>query len=219
MQFFLDTAEVSEIRQGKDWGILDGVTTNPSLVYKAGRKDFHKAVVEICSIVKGPVSAEVTAPETDAGAMIKEGRELAKLHKGVYVKIPMFPEGVKAIRQLSGEGVKINCTLIFSANQALIAAKAGAAYVSPFVGRLDDIGQDGMLLVKEIRQVFDNYGIKTKVLAASLRHPMHVKQAALAGADIATMPFKVMEQLFHHPLTDAGQKNFMDDWGKLNKSK
>jgi len=218
MQFFLDTAEVKEIKTAMDWGILDGVTTNPTLMYKAGRKDFHKAVVEICNIVKGPVSAEVTASEDDAEAMIKQGRQLAKLNKHIYVKIPMFPAGVKAIKKLSGEGIKINCTLIFSANQALIAAKAGATYVSPFLGRVDDIGQDGMLIVTEIRKIFDNYGIKTKILAASLRHSIHVKQAALEKADIATMPFAVMEQLFKHALTDVGQKRFLDDWNKLQRN-
>ena len=217
MKFFLDTAEVEEIRTVSEWGILDGVTTNPSLMYKAGRKDFHKAIVEICDIVKGPVSAEVTSPETDSQAMIGQGRELAKLHKNVYVKIPMFPEGVKAIKQLSSEGIRVNCTLIFSASQALIAAKAGAAYVSPFIGRVDDAGHDGNLITEEIREIFDNYDLETEILAASLRHPLHVKQAALAGADIATIPFSVMKQLFRHPLTDAGQKKFLDDWAKLNK--
>ena len=217
MKFFLDTAEVEEIKTASEWGILDGVTTNPSLMYKAGRKDFHQAVVDICKIVKGPVSAEVTAPETDSKAMIEQGRELAKLHKNVYVKIPMFPEGVKAIKQLSSEGIRVNCTLIFSANQALITAKAGAAYVSPFIGRVDDAGHEGILIIEEIREIFDNYDLDTEILAASLRHPLHVKQVALAGADIATIPFSVMQQLFKHPLTDVGQKKFLDDWAKLNK--
>jgi transaldolase len=215
MEFFLDTAEIKEIKAAKEWGILDGVTTNPSLMLKSGRKDFHNAIKEICEIAQGPVSAEVTCSENDYDEMVKQARELAKLNRHVVVKIPFFPAGVKAIKTLSAEGIKTNCTLIFSANQALIAAKAGATYVSPFVGRIDDAGQDGMLVVQEIRQVFDNYEYKTKILAASLRHPIHVKQAALYGADVATIPFNVMESLFKHPLTDAGQKRFMEDWAKL----
>jgi transaldolase len=215
MEFFLDTAEIKEIKAAKEWGILDGVTTNPSLMLKSGRKDFHNVIKEICEIAQGPVSAEVTCPETDYNEMVKQARELAKLNNHVVVKIPFFPAGVRAMKTLSSEGIKINCTLIFSANQALIAAKAGATYVSPFVGRLDDAGQDGMVLVQEIRQIFDNYEYKTKILAASLRSPMHVKQAALYGADVATIPFNVMEMLFKHPLTDLGQKRFMEDWAKL----
>jgi transaldolase len=215
MEFFLDTAEIREIKAAKEWGILDGVTTNPSLMLKSGRKDFHNVIKEICEIAQGPVSAEVTCAETDYNEMVRQARELVKLNRHVVIKIPFFPAGVKAIKTLSAEGIRTNCTLIFSANQALIAAKAGATYVSPFVGRLDDAGQDGMVLVQEIRQIFDNYEYKTKILAASLRSPMHVKQAALYGADVATIPFNVMEMLFKHPLTDSGQKRFMEDWEKL----
>ena len=217
MKFFLDTAKIEEIKTASEWGILDGVTTNPSLMYKAGRKDFHKAIVEICELVKGPVSAEVTVPETDSKAMVEQGRELAKLHENVCVKIPMFPEGVKAIKQLSSEGIAVNCTLVFSANQALIAAKAGAAYVSPFIGRVDDAGYEGTSIIEDIAEIFDNYDFDTEILAASLRHPLHVKDAAIAGSDIATIPFGVMEQLFRHPLTDVGQKKFLNDWAELNR--
>jgi transaldolase len=219
MEFFIDTADINEIRKAKEWGILDGVTTNPSLMLKSGRKDLHAAIKEICQIAQGPVSAEVTCAETDYDEMIKQAHELAKIDKHVVIKIPMFPAGIRAIKTLASEGIKTNCTLIFSANQALIAAKAGATYVSPFVGRLDDAGQDGMLLVEEIRQIFDNYEIKTKILAASLRHPIHVKQAAMYGADVATIPFSVLDLLFKHPLTEAGQKRFTEDWRKLQEGK
>lgn len=215
MEFFLDTAIIEEIKKGNEWGILDGVTTNPSLVQKSGLLDFPKLVKEIATEVKGPVSAEVTA--VNANEMVKEGLELAKIAKNVYVKVPMTPEGIKAIVELKKHHIKINCTLIFSANQALVAAKAGADFVSPFIGRLDDAGQDGMELIAEIRQIFDNYKIETKILAASMRHTIHVKDAALAGADIATMPFSVMEALFKHPLTDVGLKKFLDDWAKIPK--
>ncbi len=214
MKFFLDTAIVDEIRKANEFGILDGVTTNPSLVYKSGRP-FKDVLVDICKIVDGPVSAEVTtltAPE-----MVKQGLELSKVHKNIVVKLPMTEEGVKACKQLSDKGVKINATLIFSASQALIMAKAGASYVSPFIGRLDDISEDGMVLIDDIREIFDNYEIKTEILAASIRHPMHVVECAKAGADIATMPYSVFQQLFKHPLTDVGLKKFMDDWDKAKK--
>ncbi len=214
MKFFLDTAIVDEIRKANEFGILDGVTTNPSLVYKSGRP-FKDVLVDICKIVDGPVSAEVTtltAPE-----MVKQGLELSKVHKNIVVKLPMTEEGVKACKQLSDKGVKINATLIFSASQALIMAKAGASYVSPFIGRLDDISEDGMVLIDDIREIFDNYEIKTEILAASIRHPMHVVECAKAGADIATMPYSVFQQLLKHPLTDVGLKKFMDDWDKAKK--
>jgi transaldolase len=212
MKFFLDTANFDEIKQGIQWGIVDGVTTNPSLVAKEG-VDFHTRVVEICNIVNGSVSAEVIA--TDFEGMMKEGRVLAKLHKNVTVKIPLIPDGIRACRALSQEGIQVNVTLCFSPTQALLAAKAGATYISPFVGRLDDISQDGMQLVRDIVQIYKNYGYTTQVLAASLRHPPHVVQAALAGAHVGTMPFTVMKQLFNHPLTDIGLKRFLADWEKV----
>ena len=214
MKFFLDTADVEEIRQGASWGIVDGVTTNPSLVAQTGR-EFHEVVVEICEIVGGPVSAEVLA--TDHEGMCREARELAGLHPHIVVKIPFIPEGLQAIKKVSSEGIRVNCTLIFSAAQALMAAKAGAAYVSPFLGRLDDIGPRGMDLVEQIRTIYDNYVFPTEVLAASLRHPMHVVESALVGADVATMPFKVMNQLFKHPLTDIGLEKFLADWNARKK--
>ena len=215
MKFFIDTANIQEIRKAASWGILDGVTTNPSLVAKEGR-DFIEALKEICSIVAGPVSAEVVGTTTEE--MVKEGRELAKVAKNITVKIPCIPAGIPAIKTLSEEGIPINVTLIFSAPQALVAAKAGATYVSPFVGRLDDIGAVGMDLVRQIRAIFDNYEFSTEILAASIRNPVHVVDAALAGADIATMPFTVIEALLKHPLTDAGLKRFLEDWQKLPKS-
>lgn len=214
MKFFLDTAMVEEIKTANEWGILDGVTTNPSLVYKSGRP-FKDVVKEITSIVNGPVSAEVTtltAPE-----MIKQGLELSKIADNIFVKLPTTTEGVKACKALSGKKIPINATLIFSASQALIMAKAGASFVSPFIGRLDDISEDGMQLIRDIRQIYDNYDIQTEILTASVRHPMHVVQAAKIGSDIATMPFKVMEQLFHHPLTDIGLEKFMADFKKTQK--
>ena len=212
MKFFLDTANLDEIKQGVAWGIVDGVTTNPSLVAKEG-VDFYTRIKEICSIVNGSVSAEVTA--TDFDGMIREGHILAKLHHNVTVKIPLIPEGIKACKSLSSEGIKVNVTLCFSPSQALLAAKAGAAYISPFVGRLDDVSQDGMQLVKDIVQIYKNYGFQTQVLAASLRHPPHVVQAALSGAHVGTMPFSVMKMLFNHPLTDIGLKKFLADWEKV----
>ena len=212
MKFFIDTANIGEIRKAASWGILDGVTTNPSLVAKEGR-DFYEVLKEICSIVPGPVSAEVVATTTEE--MVKEGREYARLAKNIVVKIPCIPAGIPAIKALSTEGISINTTLIFSASQALIAAKAGASYVSPFVGRLDDISWTGMDLVRQMRAIFDNYQFPTQILAASIRNPVHVVEAALAGVDIATMPFSVIEALLKHPLTDVGLKRFLEDWQKL----
>lgn len=212
MKFFIDTASIVEIRKAASWGILDGVTTNPSLVAKEGR-DFYEVLKEICSIVPGPVSAEVVATTTEE--MVKEGREYSRLAKNIVVKIPCIPAGIPAIKTLSTEGISINTTLIFSASQALIAAKAGATYVSPFVGRLDDISWTGMDLVRQMRVIFDNYQFPTQILAASIRNPVHVVEAAMAGVDIATMPFSVIEALLKHPLTDVGLKRFLEDWQKL----
>ena len=215
MKIFLDTANVDQIRKAVEWGILDGVTTNPTLIAKEGR-DFQQVIKEICAICKGDISAEVVS--TDAPGMIKEGLEYSKYAKNVIIKCPMTAEGLKATKALSDKGIKVNVTLIFSANQALLAAKAGAAYVSPFVGRLDDAGNDGMLLVAEICQIFRNYGFKTQVLAASIRHPMHVVAAAKLGAHVATMPFEVLEKMLKHPLTDKGLKAFLDDWEKYKNA-
>ncbi len=212
MKFFIDTANIQEIRKAASWGILDGVTTNPSLVAKEGR-DFIEVLKEICSVVPGPVSAEVVGTTTEE--MVKEGRELSKIAKNITVKIPCIAAGIPAIKALSGEGIPVNVTLIFSAPQALIAAKAGGTYVSPFVGRLDDISSVGMDLVRQIRAIFDNYRFSTQILAASVRNPVHVVDAALAGADVATMPFAVIEALLKHPLTDVGLKRFLEDWKKL----
>jgi|TARA_Y100000310_G_scaffold345671_1_gene468085 transaldolase len=214
MKIFLDTASVKEIKTANDIIPLDGVTTNPTLIMKEGR-DYVQTLKEICSIVNGPVSAEPVS--LDAKGMVKEGKAFAKLHKNIVIKVPMTPEGMKACRMLTKSGIKVNTTLVFSANQALLAAKAGTYFTSPFLGRLDDIGQNGMELVREIRQIYDNYGFKTKILAASIRSTTHVKEAALIGADIATIPFKVYEQLFKHSLTDKGIKKFLDDWNKLQK--
>lgn len=214
MKIFIDTANVDEIREAESWGILSGVTTNPSLIAKEGR-DFTQVVKEITSIVDGPISAEVISLEHEG--MIREALELVKIHKNIVVKIPMTIEGLKAVNVLSKKGIKTNVTLIFSPAQALLAAKAGAAYVSPFVGRLDDTGMDGMNLVEEIVRIFDNYGIETEIIAASIRHPIHVIQAALAGAHIATIPFKVLEQLTRHPQTDLGIEKFLKDWEKVPK--
>jgi transaldolase len=214
MKFFIDTADVNEIREANAMGILDGVTTNPSLIAKAG-KPFKETILEICSIVDGPVSVEVTS--IDAAGMCKEGNEYAKWHKNVVVKLPIIKEGLKACKCLSESGIKTNLTLCFSPNQALMVAKAGATYVSPFVGRLDDISHEGMLLIRDIVQIFKNYNFKTQVLAASLRHPMHVAEAALAGAHVATIPFKVLDLLIKHPLTDKGLEQFLKDWEKAKK--
>jgi len=216
MKFFLDTANVEKIREFAEIGLVDGVTTNPTLVAKEGR-DFHEVIKEICSIVDGPVSAEVIA--LDAEGMIEEARELSKLADNVVIKIPMTKEGLKAVNVLSKEGIKTNVTLIFSANQALMAAKAGATYVSPFVGRLDDIGHVGMKLVEDVVKIYRNYDIKTEVIVASIRHPWHVLEAAKIGADIATMPPAVMDKLFNHPLTDIGLERFLKDWENYLKSR
>jgi len=215
MKLFLDTADIKEIREANSWGILDGVTTNPSLVAKEGR-DFHEALRDICAEVKGPISAEVLSLEADE--MIAEGRGLAKIADNIVVKIPIVKEGLKAIKALSADGIRVNTTLIFSSPQALLAAKAGAAYVSPFLGRLDDIGHDGMALVREMREIFDNYGFSCEILAASVRHPLHVVEAARAGADVATIPFKVLEALLNHPLTDIGLQKFLKDWEKVPRA-
>ena len=212
MKFFLDTGSVDEIRQAAATGVLDGVTTNPSLVAKEG-KNFKDLLLEICAIVDGPVSAEVTA--TDVAGMIKQAMELREVHKNIVVKLPLLKEGITALSQLSPKGVKVNVTLCFSASQALIAAKAGATYISPFIGRLDDISQVGMNLIREIRVIYDNYDFKTQILTASVRHPVHVVEAALVGSDVATMPLKVFEALFRHPLTDSGNEKFLADWKKL----
>ncbi len=214
MKIFLDTANIQEIREANSWGILDGVTTNPSLVAKEGR-DFLEVVREICAIVSGPVSAEVVS--TTADEMIKEGRAIKHEVRApnVIIKIPMIREGLRAIKTLSSEGIRINTTLIFSSPQALLAAKAGAAFVSPFIGRLDDISHVGMEIVREIRTIFDNYAFKCEILAASIRNPLHVVEAASLGADIATMPFSVLEALIKHPLTDIGLQKFLKDWEKL----
>ncbi|MEL6653309.1 MAG: fructose-6-phosphate aldolase [Bacteroidota bacterium] len=209
MKFFIDTADLDEIREANDMGVLDGVTTNPSLMAKVGVTDVNAHYLTICEIVDGDVSAEVLA--TDYEGIVAEGRQLAKIHENITVKIPMIAEGVKAIRTLSSEGIKINTTLIFNPMQALIAAKAGAKYVSPFIGRLDDIGQDGMELIADIRNIFDNYAIDTHILAASVRHNQHALACAQIGADVATMPLKVIKSLIKHPLTDKGLEKFLAD--------
>jgi transaldolase len=214
MKFFIDTADVAEIREAHALGLVDGVTTNPSLIAKSGRK-FKEVIKEIVKIVNGPISAEVVA--LDAPGMLKEARDLVKIHPNIVIKVPMTPEGLKATKALHAEGVRVNVTLIFSPMQALLAAKAGAAYVSPFVGRLDDISQDGMGIIEEIRTIFDNYGYTAEIIVASVRNPVHVLNSALIGADIATIPFSVMMQLAKHPLTDAGIKKFLEDWEKVPK--
>ena len=211
MKFFIDTANVEDIKKANDMGVICGVTTNPSLIAKEG-KVFEEVIAEIASIVDGPISGEVKATTTDAEGMIAEGREIAKIHPNMVVKIPMTVEGLKAVKVLTAEGIKTNVTLIFNANQALLAARAGATYVSPFLGRLDDISTRGVDLISEIAQIFEVAGIDTEIIAASVRHPMHVTQCALAGADIATVPFKVLEQMTHHPLTDAGMVKFQNDY-------
>lgn len=212
MKLFLDTASVKEIREGVALGVVDGITTNPSLVAKEGRP-FREIVEEICRLVDGPINLEVVG--TDADTMVAEGRDLAKIHANVVVKIPMIAEGLKAVRRLHLEGIKVNVTLCFSASQALLAAKAGATYISPFIGRLDDISHVGMDLVRDILAVYRNYGYPTQVLAASLRHPLHVVEAAKAGAHVGTMPFAVLQQLLKHPLTDVGLERFLSDWKKV----
>ena len=209
MKFFLDTANVKEIQEATSLGLLDGVTTNPSLVAKEGRS-FKEMLVEICNIVDGPISAEVVSLEADA--MVKEGKELAKIHKNIVVKVPLIAEGLKATKRLAAEGIKVNVTLCFSPTQALLAAKAGAWCVSPFIGRLDDISSNGMELIRQILTIYRNYDYKTLVLVASVRHPQHVVEAALAGGHICTMPFSIFQMMVKHPLTDSGLKKFLADW-------
>jgi len=214
MKFFLDTAQLADIRWAAQAGLIDGVTTNPSLLAKvAGDRKPRDILKEICTAVDGPVSAEVVAVDTEG--MYAEGKELAKLAENVVVKIPMIEDGMAAVRRLSRDGIRVNVTLCFSSVQCLIAAKAGAAYVSPFLGRLDDVGQDGMDVIRETRLIFDNYGIETEILAASIRHPRHVAEAAMIGADVATMPTEVLKKLLHHPLTDRGLDQFLNDWSKI----
>ncbi len=212
MKFFIDTANLDEIQKAKEWGLVDGVTTNPSLIAKEN-VSFKERIKEICELVNGPVSAEVVS--TDAQGMIEEARELSSLADNVVIKVPMTMEGIKATKTLSQEGIHTNVTLIFSPLQALLAAKAGATYVSPFVGRLDDISHDGMALIEQVVQIFDNYGFNTEIIVASIRNPLHVLDAALMGADIATIPFKVISQLAKHPLTDIGLEKFLKDWEKV----
>ncbi|HVL88226.1 MAG TPA: fructose-6-phosphate aldolase [Candidatus Thermoplasmatota archaeon] len=216
MKLFLDTANIDEIRRAADWAVLDGVTTNPSLVAKETGKDFRSILKEICEIVDGPISAEVTS--TKADEMVRQGEDLAKLHENIVVKCQLTADGLKATRALAKKGIPVNVTLCFSANQALLAAKAGAAYISPFVGRLDDVSHDGMDLLRQIVAIYNNYDFETEVLAASVRHPVHVVECALAGADIATLPYKVLEQMVKHPLTDRGLEQFLKDWEKVPKS-
>ena len=211
MQIYLDTANLEEIRTANEWGVLEGVTTNPSLVSKESQ-DFYELVKEICEVVNGPVSAEVISLESDK--MVEEARHLSSLHPNVVVKIPMTLEGLKAVHTLEQQNIKTNVTLIFSVNQALLAAKAGASYISPFLGRLDDIGENGVGLVEDLVEVLDLYSFKTQVISASIRHPQHVVEVARAGTHIATLPFKVLQQMFAHPLTDIGIKRFLEDWEK-----
>jgi transaldolase len=214
MKIFIDSGDTSEIKEAQEMGLIDGVTTNPSLAAKSG-KVFKDLIMEITQIVDGPISAEVvslTAPE-----MIKEGQDIATWHKNIVVKVPLIGEGLKAVKVLSEQGIKTNVTLCFTANQALLAAKAGATYISPFVGRLDDIGTDGMQVIRDIRLVYDNYGIDTQILTASARSPMHFLEAARIGSDVITAPWKVIQQLLHHPLTDAGLKSFLADWEKAQQ--
>ena len=211
MKFFIDTANIDEIKEAHSMGMVDGVTTNPSLIAKEGR-DFEEIIKEICEIVDGPISAEVVS--TDTEGMLEEARKLSKIHENIVVKIPMLVNGLKATRKLSEEGIKTNVTLVFSPLQALMAAKAGATYVSPFIGRLDDISQEGLLLVEQIVEIYGNYAFDTEIIVASIRNPLHVLESALMGADIATIPFSVLNKLAAHPLTDKGLKAFLDDWNR-----
>jgi transaldolase len=215
MQFFLDTAEIKEIETGLEWGMVDGITTNPTLIAKMGRP-YLQTVQEIARLVPGPVSGEVLATELDG--MLEQGRRLAGLAENVVVKVPLTPAGLRAVRELAKEGIRCNVTLCFSAAQALLAAKAGAAYISPFIGRLDDVGEDGMLLIDQVVTIYRAYDFDTKVLVASVRHPVHIVQSAQLGADVATLPFKVLEQLYKHPLTDVGLERFLADWNKTGKT-
>lgn len=212
MQFFLDTANIEDIKKYASWGMVDGVTTNPSLIAKEG-VSLEKRIKEIAKVIKGPISSEVIS--TDLAGMLKEGRAYAKWAKNIYVKVPMTPAGLQAVQVFSKEGIKTNVTLTFSAGQALLAAKAGATLVSPFIGRLDDISEDGMALIADIVKIYRNYNFQTKILVASIRHPRHVIEAAKLGADIGTMPPAIFEQLVHHPLTDSGMKKFLEDWEKV----
>ena len=214
MKFFIDTADIAEIRTAVEYGLVDGVTTNPSLIAKTG-KDMRTVIEEICEVVDGPISAEVVS--TDADGMVKEARELAKIHANIVIKIPMIPDGLKATRTLSQENIGVNMTLIFSPLQCLLAAKAGASFVSPFIGRLDDISQVGMDLIEQTVTIFDNYGYDAEIIVASVRNPIHVLEAAMLGADIATIPFNVINQLAKHPLTDIGLEKFLADWEKVPK--
>jgi len=211
MKLFIDTANLDEIREVAGWGIIDGVTTNPSLAAKENIS-FNELLKVILDLIDGPISAEVIS--TDVGGILEEGRKLAKIHPNVVVKIPLIENGIAATKILTGEGIKVNVTLCFSAPQALLAAKVNATYISPFIGRLDDIGQEGMALIGEIRQIYDNYDFDTQILTASIRHPQHVLQAAKIGSDVATMPYKVLKQLYKHPLTDSGLENFLVDWNE-----
>jgi transaldolase len=213
MKIFIDSANLDEIKEAADMGVLDGVTTNPSLVSKEGHKDFRSMLEKICALVDGDISAEVIS--TTADEIVKEGRELAKIHDNIVVKVPLITEGLKAVKIFSEEGIRTNVTLCFSPSQALLAAKAGAYIISPFVGRLDDISIDGMTLISQILTIYDNYGYETQVLVASIRHPLHFVDSAMMGADIATLPFKVIKQLAKHPLTDSGLESFLSDWKKL----
>ena len=215
MKFFIDTALIDEIQEANEMGVLDGVTTNPSLMKKAGVVDFDAYIHAICELVDGDVSAEIVS--TTYAEMLAEGRDVAQIHENVVVKAPLILDGIKAIRKLADEGIRTNCTLCFSATQALIAAKAGAAYISPFIGRLDDISWNGMALIKSIVEIYDNYDFETEVLVASIRHPMHVKEAAEIGADVATMPLSVIKKLLQHPLTDNGLAKFLADWEDLQE--
>ncbi|MBW2490429.1 MAG: fructose-6-phosphate aldolase [Deltaproteobacteria bacterium] len=214
MKFFIDTANINEIKEANDMGMVDGVTTNPSLIAKEGR-DFEEIITEICEIVDGPISAEVVS--TDTEGMLEEARKLSKIHDNIVVKIPMLVDGLKATRKLSEEGIKTNVTLVFSPLQALMAAKAGATYVSPFIGRLDDVSQEGLLLVEQIVEIYSNYAFDTEIIVASIRNPLHVLESALMGADIATIPFNVLSKLAAHPLTDKGLKAFLDDWNRAKQ--
>jgi len=215
MKFFIDTANLDEIREANELGLIDGVTTNPSLVAKEGDVDFKEHLKKICDMVKGDISAEVTALDTEG--MLREGRDYAKVASNVVIKVPLTLDGLKACRTFRAEDTKVNVTLCFSAAQALLAAKAGASYISPFIGRIDDTANDGMELIRQIVQIYDNYGFATEVLAASIRHPMHIVDCALAGADVATIPFKVIQQLVKHPLTDKGLEGFLSDWKKSGR--
>jgi transaldolase len=215
MKLFLDTANIDEIRDAAQYGLVDGVTTNPSLVAKE-KRDFKEILLDITKIVNGPISAEVIS--IDSAGIVREARELAKIHENIVVKVPMIPEGMKALKQLASEGIRTNITLVFGANQALIAAKLGATYVSPFVGRFDDISEVGMDLIGDLVQIFENYDFDTQILVASCRNPLHIREAALMGAHVATLPYKVLMQLFQHPLTDVGLQRFLKDWESVRKA-